>query len=187
MATAGPNSPAAGADDTSTGSGTTAWTNPGNITAQDSTYATANGAQTTHWLKATNFGFSIPAGATINGVTLSIVEGGYSQSAGSASFWYAFLWNGGQIGSGVSESFGTSLGATTLTMGSASNLWGATLDTTVTNASTFGVEIRIDAHAGSTITTSNIDCLQLTITYTLASGGPHITQTRQAVMRAATR
>lgn len=70
MASSGPNGTGAGANDAS--AGTLAWSNPGNITVSDAVYAVAQTAGTqpltSQILKATNFGFSIPAGAQILGV-----------------------------------------------------------------------------------------------------------------------
>ena len=52
----------------------TAWTNIGNVGADDGTPATCRpaGAGFTATLRATNFGFSIPAGATIIGVLAEV-------------------------------------------------------------------------------------------------------------------
>lgn len=75
--TLGPNGTGTGADDASVG--TITWSNPGNITASDNTYATnLTGCITSvsHYLKATNFGFSVPAGATITGITVEIERKG---------------------------------------------------------------------------------------------------------------
>ncbi len=55
--------------------GTWAWSNPNNAKLSDDTYANgdavANGGLS-HYLKATNFGFAIPAGAVINGIVVEI-------------------------------------------------------------------------------------------------------------------
>ena len=57
-----------------TGIGTLAWTNPGYITADNSSYATAAVSQnvTTQYLEGTNYGFAIPSDATINGIVVTI-------------------------------------------------------------------------------------------------------------------
>ncbi len=85
--TAGPTSPGTGADDAAIGTRT--WSNPGNITSSNNTYATATssggGNSTTHYLKATNFGFSIPSGATIDGITVGIERKG--TTTGGAGNW----------------------------------------------------------------------------------------------------
>ena len=53
-----------------------AWSNPGNITASDNSYATAQKAGGTggsiQYLKASSFGFSIDSGATIDGIEVLI-------------------------------------------------------------------------------------------------------------------
>src|SRR5438105_4772491 len=69
MASQGPSFPATAIDDASVG--TVAWSNPTNITADDGAGAQGNAAifgGLTHWLWGSNFGFTIPAGATIQGI-----------------------------------------------------------------------------------------------------------------------
>lgn len=69
--TVGPNIAGTGADG---GGVNVAWVNPGNVTANDSVFATAalNVGLHTNELLATNFGFAIPAGATINGIQVDV-------------------------------------------------------------------------------------------------------------------
>lgn len=57
------------ADDSAVG--TITWTTPENADDSDDTYATA-AVGTSHYLKATNYGFNIPTSATITGVRVSI-------------------------------------------------------------------------------------------------------------------
>jgi hypothetical protein len=54
--------------------GTVAWILPDRAKAHDTlrTSADIDGLKTSHYLKATNFGFSIPAGAIINGIVVEI-------------------------------------------------------------------------------------------------------------------
>jgi hypothetical protein len=69
-------------DEEASGLGFQKWTNPTNAQgAADGNFATATttGLSTTHWLKATNFGFAIPTTATIVGIQLALArqcEGG---------------------------------------------------------------------------------------------------------------
>jgi hypothetical protein len=53
--------------------GGAAWTSPGNATVSDDVYTTSTGVLT-DFLDATGYGFSIPAGATIDGIEI-LVEG----------------------------------------------------------------------------------------------------------------
>lgn len=69
----GANSPGTMADDSAVG--TIAWANPDNAKASDNSYATVDftsAEANSHYLKATNFGFSIPEGATINGILVEV-------------------------------------------------------------------------------------------------------------------
>ena len=75
-ATAGPNNAGTGTSNSAVGA--VAWTNPGNITTVNAPYATitlgktGGGTDTSHYLQGTNYGFSIPLDATINGITVSV-------------------------------------------------------------------------------------------------------------------
>mgnify|MGYP003557001264 FL=1 len=73
MATEGPTAPGTLVSDSTIGA--VAWSNPGNASASDGSWATAViGAAVTpsEYLKVTNFGFSIPSGATIDGIAVSV-------------------------------------------------------------------------------------------------------------------
>ena len=79
LATSGPNSGSSFADDSSVGN--VSWSNPGNAQASDDEYSKAKLSDTqvtSHYLKATGFGFSslIPAGATINGIQVEVERNG---------------------------------------------------------------------------------------------------------------
>ena len=73
-ATGGPNYPSTAAN--VTGTGTIAWTNPTRLTGNDTLYATAVLTTSTYsnYIQATGYGLSIPTGATINGIVVSIMR-----------------------------------------------------------------------------------------------------------------
>ena len=81
MASQGPRSAGAGANQT--GVGTVAWSFTGNIVADDGSSASSgtltSGAQT-NYLVASTFGFSIPAGSTIDGIVVEIKRSDLSSS-----------------------------------------------------------------------------------------------------------
>lgn len=56
--------------------GSVSWTNPTNVFsttwANGSTFVALTTSQESNYIKATNFGFSIPSGATINGIIVNI-------------------------------------------------------------------------------------------------------------------
>ncbi len=159
-----------------TGVGTIAWTNPGNITADDTAYATAtnvpsNGGHT-NYLRGTNFGFAIPAGATINGITVRINR----QSSG---FLSPFLRDnivrlvkaGAIVGSNLAVTaaeWPTSL--ETATYGSATNLWGTTWTAAEINDANFGVVLSARNANTNFNRTATVDFIQVTVEYTLLTG-----------------
>jgi hypothetical protein len=80
MSTQGPYSPQTAID--SSGLGTITWSNPERVVAEDgnraqSYYITSgSGTGTTHYIKATNFGFAIPTGMRIDGILVEIKKTG---------------------------------------------------------------------------------------------------------------
>ncbi len=155
------------------GVGTADWTNPGNITAKDGSYATFDTAGPTdsHYLQATNFGLSVPTNATIVGIeaqywrhqdgptasiivvdnVVKIVKGGSitgTNLAGQAN-WSGNLVNG------------------TGTYGGTTELWGTTWAPADVNASTFGVALAVTT--GGTSGIASVDSVSMTVYYTLSS------------------
>ena len=80
-ASAGPSDAGTGEDVADVG--TITWSNPGNITTAGAPYAYAflyNG-ESTHYLRGTGYGFALPSGSTINGITVQINRASYIQAA----------------------------------------------------------------------------------------------------------
>lgn len=80
---AGPRNPGTMVDDPSFGGIT--WSNPANVASSNNEYATAfsQADVSTHYLKATNFGFNIPANATVTGVLVEIEARKNGQGGGA--------------------------------------------------------------------------------------------------------
>lgn len=190
MATAGPNLAGTGADNATVGTRT--WINTGNITANDGTYtntsvAVNSNTNGSHYLKATNFGFSIPSGATIDGITVVFRRMATPIPAKDSQ---VKIVKGGTIGS-TSLHSGTNWDGTAFrsdTYGGATNLWGETWTHTDINSSTFGVVLSCLSSSFKQTTTPRVDYVEITINYT--SGGVSFIARRnplpmQAVNRAA--
>ena len=158
-----------------------AWSNPGNITASDNSYATAqkSGGMSggVQYLKASNFGFSIDSGATIDGIEVLIER---KDAGGSFADTEIKILNGdGSAGVGSTN---RSAGAawptsdTTATFGSSSDSWGETWTPAKINSSNFGVQIRCDASPSFGVTdTASVDHVQITVHYTAAGSSEAIT------------
>lgn len=168
-ATVGPTSAGTGADDAAVG--TLTWTNPGNITASDDTRATltGNGGAISHYLKGTNFGFSVPAGATINGI---LVEWETSKSGmGNCNdSTVKIVKADGSIGT-TNKGSATNLGTTDafVSYGGAADVWGETWASTDINDSDFGSVISITFPVVAC--QAQVDSVRITVTYTAATSG----------------
>lgn len=163
---AGPSNPSAGADDA--GAGNIAWLNPGNVTASDNSRATSSifaASPTTHILKATNYGFSVPANATIDGVELS-VERQQSTATDVHDQTLKLLVGGTQVGSNKAAVGSWPTTEASATYGGPTDLWGTTLTPSDVNGSTFGAALQ------AALTTSNsvakVDNVRITVYYTTA-------------------
>jgi hypothetical protein len=174
--TSGPNSSGTLASDSTVGD--TPWTNPSNAGASDNVYATnSTEGGTPQYLKATNFGFSIPTGATINGILVE-VEG---KSLTTITINLRIV-KGGTIGSTNKTSSLTtteqyrSVPATDFE----TDLWGETWTIDDINASTFGMVLAGPFRAGNYL--DSVDHIRITVYYTDASGNA-TTQVRSGTIQ----
>ena len=157
----------AGAGATGGGAGT-AWTNPGNITADDTSYATVAPGflGTSETLNGTSYGFAIPANATINGIQVSIMRQSSSTGSGfSIRDSSVRLIKGGTItgdNKAIAADWPNSMAAANY--GSTSDLWGTTWTPAEINAANFGVALAVVDEGASR--TASVDYMQITVTYT---------------------
>ncbi len=156
----------AGIGANTTGVGTIAWTNPGNITTAGSPYATQNlaGGATGNYLSANNYGFAIPSNATINGITVTVRK----QSSNTSIFdnIVRIVKNGTITGNNLSSATAWNNGSFGITTyGSSSNLWGTTWTPADINNSNFGVAISVRNSAGGS-RQIDIDYIQVNVSYT---------------------
>lgn len=165
MASSGPNNPGTVTNDTNIG--TVAWSSTGNAVSSNDAWATAitGSGAISNYLKLTNFGFALPAGAVIVGITAAVE-------------WKSSRTNGGKLSSiklvigsvisgndkGNNQLNGTADTERTDTYGSSSDLWGLTPTQSQINNGGFGVVVSITENAGAT-TTHSIDVVQITVYY----------------------
>lgn len=144
------------------GIGATAWSTPTNITANDNNVATCNAGASSQYLVASNFSFTVPAGATIKGIAVKI--GAAESSAGSETL-SAQLQNesGTLFGSSKTNSI-AGTGETVYTYGSISDLWGATLTPTIVNDTDFGVRFWF-----TTAHNMTVDYVTVSVEYTVGT------------------
>lgn len=141
-----------------TGSGFS-WTSPGNITADDGTLATCCGNinTITTALTATNFGFSIPASATILGI---VVNADKSTTCGGAADNAVTLRNStGNIGTNTGTAW-----SGLQTYGSSTDLWSTSITVAEANASTFGFTVKAATNGNCNVF---MDYISMTIYYSV--------------------
>ncbi len=162
----GPRNAGAGSNDTSNGSAAT-WSSLGNIGAQDgnNVLVTLSGGGVSSYLKANNFGFNVPLGATILGIQVDIWR---SASVGSAikDSEVKIVKADGSIGSKNQALPSTwSAGNTQQTYGGTSDLWDVkTWQPSEINSPNFGAVIAVTNTAGLS-RTAKVDAIQITVTY----------------------
>lgn len=168
-ATLGPNNGDVFANDSTVG--TISWSNPGNaeISGDIRAIADLDDNEVSRYLKATDFDFAIPAGATIDGIKVEVEKS--AQNTNRIKDSSVRIVKGGVIGAtnkaDLANFWGTSDAYTTY--GSPTDTWGLAWTPADINASDFGV-----AFAAKKDTTSGneyearVDHIRITVYYTPA-------------------
>lgn len=157
---------------TSDGSGDVPWNDPDDIDAEEAIAAHAlmpSGGGYTAFLISNTHGFSIPTGATINGVFVRI-----SISRDVLSNVYTYAVQLTKDGSTLAGSPKSGVNPWPVLQaqevyGEADDLWGTGgITPAEANASTFGVMLKANTPSGSVITTAYCDYIEISICYTPA-------------------
>jgi hypothetical protein len=172
VASQGPFTGASGADDASIG--TVGWSNVSNAGSSNDQYATVGLGvnKTSHYIRGTNYGFTIPAGANIDGVVVGVER--KSSSTPGTHDASCRLYTGSFVGSERATATAWPTTDAYEDHGGPTDVWGVALTDAIVNASTFGFGIAV---FGSLITAS-IDHARITVYYTVApAGGAALSQT----------
>jgi hypothetical protein len=168
----GPRNAGAGAD--VAGIGTVTWGSPGNISTVGSPYATMSvpASAITHYLQGTQYGFTIPSGSTINGITVVINRQSSGRTAPFLRDNVVRLVKGGAITGNNKALTGTNwpnTGLGTATYGSSTDLWGTTWTAEEINANNFGVVLSAVNAKTTRARTATVDYIQITVYYNMIS------------------
>ncbi len=152
------------------------WSTPTNIYTNNNAYAVVSDVSSilSDQLKATNFGFAIPAGATINGVQVNIYRFADSNDPdldSTQDSTVQLVKAGSATGNNKADLATYWPTVETLkSYGGAADLWGVALTAADVNASNFGVILVIQsATDANTPQTSNVDYIEIAVTYTEAT------------------
>ncbi len=170
----GPNNAGSGANLNS--SGTISWNNPSNIVSSNDLRATAtitSSGAVTEYLKASNFSFSVPTGATIYGIQVGIEksEGGL-HSATIRDNTVRLLKNNVIVGNNLAATTTDwAISDTVTTYGDAFNLWGTTWTAADINNANFGVVLSANRTSGGD-EIARVDHITITVFYTVDTTAP---------------
>ena len=165
MASEGPKSPAsvvnvAGAD--------LDWLSPEEAVSSNNIYANVTFTpftlgEVSDYLRATDFGFAIPTGATIDGIVAE-----FEAQSDVVHNWNSVLIVKGGVSTGTDQSDFSALPTTDAykTFGSSTNLWGTTWTAADINGTGFGVQARVTDENDGNGNTARIDHIRITVYYT---------------------
>jgi hypothetical protein len=170
--------PALGEDDVPATGGTTHnWGTPTNIQTAalgDASITSSAGPWVFPYLRGSDFGFTIPASATILGIEAAIY---YTSNAGSAYTEDEVRLAWGASAASLSTTNKASGGLPTVpaeaTYGGAADLWGelsSTLTPAVINSSDFGLVLKVARASGAFSRTIAVDYFRLKVTYQTEDG-----------------
>jgi hypothetical protein len=156
------------------------WESPSNAKASDNSNAVANPATSnaeydSEYLKATNFGFSIPTGATIDGIEAEIeMTCSYDFGAQPTENEIKIVKSNGSIGA-TNRATGAGIPApeASVSYGGSSDLWGETWSVSDINDSDFGIVFSGTTYSDPFGQGLNVDHIQIKVYYT-ESGTPTV-------------
>ncbi len=171
----GPNSPSTIVNNTSIGN--VSWISPGNAVSSNDVRATAGivSGDPSNYLLATAFGFSIPAGATIDGIIVEWekrnIDVGINDIADNA----IRIVKGGTIGTTDKSSLDNwTVADAYKSYGSSSDLWGLSWTVAEINATGFGAALSAQS-LGALTADAEVDHVRITVYYTAETTPPTIT------------
>ena len=162
--TAGPNGPHVVVSDRSFGNAV--WTTPGSAEASDDVYAqVAPAGSPTQYLRATDFGFAIPATAVVHGIAVSIERHSLS---GAVADSRVRIVEGGFVGSAERALPGNWPTTDVIaTYGGPSDLWGQTWTGAAIDDPAFGTVLSVDGNVDLAL----VDQVTITVTFSLCGNG----------------
>lgn len=164
----GPNSPTAALN--VSGSGGVSWNSPDNIkmgdSANSSSASSLNSIRTTDYLKATNFGFNIPQGATILGIKVEVERSRSGSGSGNIFDKEVKLVKADSSLSSLNKANTTSWPGSEsyASYGSSSDLWNESWSPSAINDGNFGVVFSAKGSSGGS-RFANVNHIKVTITY----------------------
>lgn len=135
------------------------WNNPGNTSGTDDGVCADIDANSRR-VQLTSYGFSVPAGATITGISVE-AKSGHSVGGGLKATLVKAGVAVGTLKDYTPATTATCAGTTFSTIGADGDLWGTTWTRADVNDTNFGVEIRSGTDTGTRL----LDAARITVYY----------------------
>jgi len=153
--------------------GSAVWVDPQNIQAADTNYASSTIPMFSNYLVATDFDFSIPDTAIIEGIKVTVRRVA-SSGAGYNGIWDRFLYltKDGTSDTGSNRANSASVWSidwVTATYGGSSDLWGTTWTPAEINSDNFGFRLHIYNNYGTPLM-AYVDYITITVYHTCTDG-----------------
>ncbi|MFZ5567535.1 MAG: DUF6701 domain-containing protein [Pseudomonadota bacterium] len=150
------------------------WSNPDEAEVEDGDFAEVTvDNQPSRYLRCNNYGFNIPAGATITGITVTVRRAVNSTFFGSATDISVRLLQGGSLaGDDKASNASYTTGWVNAGYGSSTDLWGLGWTPAQINANNFGVAFA--AQREFFTRTVYVDVISVAVTYTLDTTAPTV-------------
>jgi hypothetical protein len=183
-ASSGPNSGTTFSGNVARTGGDHNWSNANNATSSNNVYASVqitDSSNISNYLRATGFGFNIPAGATINGIAVGIERSeANSQQATIRDSAVHLVKNNTVVGDNkAATTINWPTSDATATYGGTADLWGATWTRDDINNANFGVVVSVGRTTGGD-EIARVDAITITVTYTVTISNQTITVTTNA-------
>ena len=156
---------------------THSWSSPGNIVNRTSSanLSSSGGTYLFPYLRASGFGFSIPTGATIEGVEARI-RTEFGNSGDYTDDEVRLAWGSGAstLSAGDRANNAGVNSSTLYTYGDPTDLWGestSTLTPAVVNSADFGAVLRLARSGGTFSRSMNVNYVEIAVYYAVAEDG----------------
>lgn len=160
----------AGSASTDSRVGSVDWTNPNGVTTGpgggDTAKATMGASQSSYYLVATNFGFSIPGGSVIDGIVAEFQRQGQISEVLDAG---VRIVKNGAMGDGDKSAGSWPTNQTFSSYGGIADLWGETWSLGDINSSGFGMAIAA-TNTATHIGFAKVNYIRITVHYTIIDG-----------------
>lgn len=147
------------------------WSYPIRIYVSDNSLANVRLAgydDISEYLRATTFGFTIPGGATIDGIKVEIEK--RASAVGMRDFLVKIVKAGSESGTNKASVVVWPTSDAYITYGGSTDKWGLTWTPANINASNFGVSLSCLYDAGEGYFWAYVDHVRITVYYTEAAG-----------------